>query len=254
MRATVMVGVAVAVTVAACGARQPPVAVATPNGEVLVSAAASLTDAFEDIEVAFEVAFPDVDVILNLGGSSTLREQILAGAPADVFASADTRDLGLVAEAEMVAGNARTFARNGLAIAVPAGNPGGVTGLADFAAPELFVGLCAEQVPCGSLAREVLGRAGIRPTLDTDEPDVRALLTKVAAGELDLAMVYASDVVAGGDAVRGLPIPAEFDVSVAYPIAALADAPNAEAARAFVEFVLSDEGRSILLEHGFQAP
>lgn len=219
-----------------------------------MSAAASLTDAFDDIEAAFELAYPDADVVLNVSGSSTLREQILAGAPADVFASADTHDLGVLADAGLVAGDTRTFARNELAIAVPAGNPGEVTGLGDFADPGLFVGLCAAQVPCGRLARDVLEGAGVSPSLDTDEPDVRALLTKLAAGELDLAMIYASDVAAAGDAVHAVPVPTGVNVSVAYPIAPLTGARNAEAARAFIEFVVSDEGQSILRGHGFQAP
>lgn len=246
---------AVALCLAACGAAPPATPVdGAPVGEVLVSAAASLTDAFGDIAAAFEAAFPDVDVVLNAAGSSTLREQILAGAPADVFASADVRDLDRLAEAGLVAGDGEIFARNELTIAVPAGNPGEVTGLADFAEPGLFVGLCAEQVPCGRLARDVLERAGVTPSLDTAEPDVRALLTKVASGDLDLAMTYVTDLAAAGESVQPVAIPAHVNVSVPYPIAVLDDAGNPGAASAFVEFVLSGDGQAILRDHGFGAP
>ena len=160
------------------------------EGELLVSAAASLTDAFAEIESAFEEANPDVDVVLNLGSSSALREQILEGAPADVFASANTSNMDQVAEAGELSGEAEIFATNSLQIAVPTGNPGGVTGLEDFAREELLIGLCAEDVPCGDFGRQALAKAGVIPSIDTNEPDVRALLTKIEAGELDAGITY----------------------------------------------------------------
>lgn len=224
------------------------------HGELLVSAAASLTDAFGQAETVFESAHPDLDVVLNLGPSSGLREQILEGAPADVFASANVANMERVFEAGAVSGRWHIFATNRLRIAVPAGNPAGITGLADFGRDELFIGLCAEGVPCGDFGREALANAGVTPAVDTDEPDVRALLTKVEAGELDAAITYVTDVASAAGAVEGIDIPDAVNVVAEYPIAALAGAPNPVAAEAFVRFVLSGDGRAILGEHGFSAP
>ena len=224
-----------------------------PGGRILVSAAASLTDAFGELARSFEAAHPGSRVTLNLAGSSTLRTQILEGAPADVFASADTRTMEQVVEAGAVAGEPRIFAHNRLRIAVPRGNPGGISGLSDLAREELLVGLCARDVPCGAFAREALARAGVTPAVDTEEPDVRALLTKVGLGELDAAVTYATDVQAS-DAVAGVDIPPDQNVEAAYPIAVLAEAPNPELARDFVAWVLSPEAGAVLRRYGFSPP
>lgn len=222
--------------------------------EILVSAAASLTDAFGEVESVFEEAHPGVDVILNLGGSSTLREQILDGAPADVFASANQANMDQVVGADVTAGAVEVFATNRLAIAVPVGNPGDVTGLESLANPDLLVGLCAEGVPCGDFAREALKRAGVTAIIDTNEPDVRALLTKVELGELDAGITYVSDVISTDGAVDGVAIPPEFNVVAEYPIAVLAAAPNQHGADEFLRFVTSDAGGEILISHGFDVP
>ena len=149
--------------VGACGGagRDTTTTGAGLEGELLVSAAASLTDAFAEVESAFEAANHGVDVVLNLGSSSSLREQIIEGAPADVFASANTSNMDQVAEAGEVEGGAEIFVLNELQIAVPLGNPAGVAGLDDFASEALLIGLCAEEVPCGSFGREALEKAGV---------------------------------------------------------------------------------------------
>lgn len=224
------------------------------SNEVLVSAAASLTDAFAEVESAFETGNPGVDVVLNLGSSSSLREQILEGAPADVFASANTSNMDQVVAGGEAAGEPTTFALNLLQIAVPAGNPAGITGLADFANDELLIGLCAEEVPCGDFGRQALDNAGVIGAIDTNEPDVRALLTKVEAGELDAGITYMTDVLSAGGAVEGIDIPDDVNVVAAYPIVTLANAPNPEAAAAFVAFVLSEPGQAILASYGFTSP
>jgi molybdate transport system substrate-binding protein len=226
----------------------------TVDGEVLVSAAASLTEAFTAIEDAFEDANPGIDVLLNLASSSSLREQILEGAPVDVFASANTSNMDRVSEAGAVAGEARVFAKNTLQIAVPAGNPAGVTGLVDFANQELLIGLCAEDVPCGDLGRQALDNAGVTPSIDSNEPDVRALLTKIGAAELDAGIVYVTDVITTEGGVAGVEIPENQNVVAEYSIAILVDAPGAVAAAAFVRFVMSDAGQVIMGEYGFTAP
>lgn len=224
------------------------------GGELLVSAAASLANAFAEIETSFEAAQPGVNVVLNLGGSSALRTQILEGAPVDVFASADVGNMNRVVEAGEVSGEPRVFARNRLRIAVPVGNPGGVAGLDDFGDERLLLGLCTSGVPCGDFAREVLARAGVVAALDTNEPDVRALLTKIELGELDAGITYVTDVTSAGGRVEGIDIPDELNVLADYPIAVLTGAQNPRAGEAFVGFVLSDEGRGILAKHGFTLP
>jgi len=235
--------VAVLLVLTACGSNS--------NDQILVSAAASLTDAFAELETGFETNNPAVDVVLNLAGSSTLREQILEGAPIDVFASANIANMDQVVGAGLVERSPRVFSSNRLQIAVPLGNPAGITGLADFANEDLLIGLCAEAVPCGALGRTALGAARVVPAIDTNEPDVRSLLTKVEAGELDAALVYATDVASTGG-VDGVMIPQE--VAVAYSIAVLAEAPNPTGANEFFEYVLSAEGQRILMDQGFVSP
>ncbi len=223
------------------------------EGTISVFAAASLTDAFGEIGDAFEAANPGVTVELNFAASSALREQILSGAPADVFASANTFNMDQVVDGG--AADAPTaFVANQLQIAVPAGNPAGITGLADFGNGDLLVGLCAVEVPCGQFGRHALTNAGVTPAVDTNEPDVRSLLTKVEAGELDVGIVYVTDVQSAGDAVDGIDIPAKANVTASYPIASLTDAGNREVADAFVAFVLSEAGQAILVSYGFDAP
>lgn len=231
-----------------CGASTP-----ADRQPVLVFAAASLTDAFEAIATSFEANRPGFDVQLNLAASSSLRQQILEGAPADVFASANTSNMDQVIAAGEATSSA-TLAKNVLQIAVPADNPAGVTGLADFARDDLLIGLCAEGVPCGDLGRQALGKAGVVAAVDTNEPDGRALLVKIEAGELDAGIVYATDVAATGDRVEGVDIPAEVNVVATYPIAALTNAPNRGGADAFVTFAVSDQARAILSRYGFSLP
>jgi molybdate transport system substrate-binding protein len=137
-----------------------------------------------------------------------------------------------------------------LEIAVPAGNPAEVEGLDDFADDSLLIGLCAADAPCGEFAREALDHAGVTPAQDTDEPDVRSLLTKIEAGELDAGIVYRTDV-ASTDGVEGIEVAEEDDVVADYPIAVLANAGEPDIAAAFVEFVLSDDGQAILDSYGF---
>ena len=223
------------------------------SGEVRVFAAASLTEAFTQIAEAFEQAHPGVDVTLNLGSSSALAQQILAGAPADVFAAASPATMATVTETGDAV-DPLVFARNSLQIAVPPGNPGAVTGLTDFADEELVLALCAEQVPCGAAAAAVLDSAGVRAAPDTFEQDVKAALSKVRLGEVDAALVYRTDVLAAGDDVEGIGFPEAAAAVNDYPIAVLADAPAPAAAAAFSSFVLSDPAQSLLADAGFARP
>ncbi len=224
------------------------------SGELLVFAAASLTDAFDELGDAFTAAEPRVEVVLNLAGSQTLASQIVEGATADVFASADPTQMDVVAAAGELAHDPQVFTTNRLAIAVEPGNPLGLTGLEDLADPELLVVLPAEENPAGRYARQALDAAGVALTPVSLERDVRAARSKVELGEADATIVYASDIVAARRRVDGIDLPAEHDVPVAYPIARLADAPDAEVADAFVAFVLSEQGQAILATYGFTSP
>jgi len=244
--ARVVMALALAGVLAACS---------TQTGEetLVVSAAASLDEAFTEIAAVFEDQHPGNDVLLNFAGSSTLREQILEGSPVDVLASANIPNMDAVAEAGEITGQPEIFALNQLQIAVPAGNPAGVNGLTDFSDESLLIGLCAEGVPCGDFARESLALAGVLPAVDSNEPDVRALLTKIAAGELDAGITYVTDVVASDD-VEGIVIADEFNVVAEYPIATVSSGASADSAVAFVELVLSETGQAILRDHGFSSP
>ena len=265
--------VTVALCVSGCGGNNGtglPGAVDAPDspgsdsatGTIEVFAAASLADSFSDIEEAFEKLHPDADVRLNLAGSSALREQLREGAPADVFASASVAIFDEVASLDLVLGPTRVFARNRLRIAVPAGNPGGVEGIGDFDRDELALGLCSEGVPCGDLARQALEQNGVNANIDTNEPDVRALLTKIAADELDAGIVYATDVIAAGDEVTGIDIvghsgsesagedaggPATLEAI--YPIGVIDEGPAAGGVRSLGD----DVAQRILVDAGFVA-
>ena len=158
----------------------------------------------------------------------------------------------LVAAGE-IAGEPAPFALNQMQIAVPVGNPAGVAGIGDFADPDLLIGLCAEQIPCGVFGRQVLALAGVDASADTNESSVLFLLTKIEAGELDAGLVYRTDV-ASSDLVEGIDLPPEWNVDAVYPIAVLAGSADREGAAAFVEFVRSAEGQAILETRGFGTP
>jgi molybdate transport system substrate-binding protein len=224
------------------------------DGTVVVLAAASLTEAFTALGRSFEQQHPGTKVTFSFAASSELATQIEQGAPADVFASASPDTMAQVADAGDTAGDPQVFVRNTLEIAVPAGNPGKVTGLADFAKRSLAIALCAPEVPCGAAATKVFAAAGVRPRPDTLEADVKATLSKVTLGEVDAALVYATDVQAAGDQVQGIDFPEAAQAVNDYPIAVLADAPNPAAAGAFVDLVRSAAGQKVLTEAGFRSP
>lgn len=225
------------------------------TGELVVYAAASLTAAFDDLATRFEELHPSLDVApIVYDGSSTLATQLVEGAPADVFASADETTMATVAEASLLAGPAQLFASNTLVIALPPGNPGAVTSLSDLARPQVSVVLCAAAVPCGSASHRLLTAAGLSVTPVSEEQNVSAVLTKIVADEADAGLVYATDVVAAGTSVVSLVPAGAGEVVNHYPVASLAGADNPAAADAFVSFVLSPDGQAVLGTYGFTAP
>lgn len=223
-----------------------------PGGTLVVFAAASLTESFTELAKIYEQQHPGTDVTMNFAGSSSLAQQITRGAPADVFASANPRQMGVTVRAGETAGSPRTFVRNELRIAVPPGNPAGVSGLAAFGRESLKIAVCAEQVPCGAAARKALDVAGVRLKADTLAQDVKAVLTKVRLGEVDAGLVYRTDVISAGDAVGDIGFPVADKAVNDYRITTLQDAPNAAGASEFVRFVLSGRAQQILAGYGFE--
>ncbi len=220
-----------------------------------VFAAASVAEAFEEIADGFEARHPHLEVVVNSGGSGALAQQIVAGAPADVFASAAEPPMQQVVDAGL-ADAPTEFATNTLELVVPAGNPAGVSGLDDLDRPELRVALCDASVPCGEASALLLERSGLTAAPDTLESDVKAVLTKVMLGEVDAALVYRTDVIAAGAAVEGIEVTGAASVVNRYPIAAMTEAASSDAAAAadFVAFVTGPEGRAVLDAAGFGAP
>ena len=224
---------------------------------ITVFAASSLTDAFTEIGADFEAANPGTTVEFNFGSSSDLVASITSGdglGTADVFASADEDNMDELVEADDNAADPEVFARNQAEIAVPAGNPGDVTGLEDFADEDLYLGVCAPDAPCGAYAQQIFDHAGVTPSIDTEEAKVTDVVAKVASGELDAGIVYVTDVLANDDEVDGVEIPADVNVDATYPIATVAEAPSPDGADAFVAYVLSDEGQQVLSRFGFLLP
>jgi molybdate transport system substrate-binding protein len=236
------------------GNPQPGSTTAGVTGGVTVFAAASLTESFKQVGKDFEAANPGTKVTFNFAGSSALATQINQGAPADVFASAAPRNMKTVTDAGNGDGAATTFVKNQLVIAVPKGNPKGIAGLSDLTKPGVKVALCAEQVPCGAAAKNALSTAGLNLTPVTLEQDVKAALSKVKLGEVDAALVYRTDAKAAASEVEGIEFPESSSAVNEYPIIALKNAPNKVGAEAFVAYVLSDEGKAVLTQAGFQAP
>lgn len=220
---------------------------------IVVYAASSLTEAFTQIAKDFERANPNIDVKFNFGASSTLATSITNGAPADVFASASTKNMTTVVQAGDATGPVN-FVKNVMEIAAAPGNPAHITGVADLAKPSVKVALCEPSVPCGAVALQVFTKANVTVHAVSLEQDVKSTLAKVELGEVDAGVVYVTDVRAAGSKVVGIPIPHSLNASTAYPIAALTHSAHSAAAQKFVAFVTSAAGQAVLQADGFQQP
>lgn len=235
--------------VVACG--QTPT---TPGGParttLTVFAAASLQPAFDKIGQKLQ-GTKNVVTTFSYAGTQTLTTQLTQGAPADVFASADVTHMTTVGSAGLLHGESALFAHNRLEIAVAKGNPKGIHSLADLARSGLVVVLADPSVPAGKYAQQALTKAKVTVKPASYEQEVTGVLSKVALGEADAGIVYHSDVVTSGQ-VDGVTIPDTQNVIADYPIAVLKSTQNQTGAVAFVDFVLSTEGQSILVAAGFQ--
>ncbi|MDQ0948021.1 molybdate transport system substrate-binding protein [Streptomyces phaeochromogenes] len=224
------------------------------SGTVTVFAAASLKESFTALGKEFEQEHPGTKVTFSFGGSDSLAASITGGAPADVFASASPKTMAIVTDKGDASGTPATFVRNQLEIATLPGNPDKVASLKDLTRSGLKVVLCDRTVPCGAAARKALDAGKLKLTPVSYEQDVKAALTKVELKEADAAVVYKTDVSAAGDKVEGVDFPESADAINDYPIVQLKDAPNAEAAKAFIALVQSADGQKVLTGAGFLKP
>ena len=233
----------------------PIVEVSKLKGDLTISAASSLTDVFTELAKQFRKDNKGVKVRLNFGSSSTLLTQIQSGAPSDIMASADLTNLEKLVASGNVVVTPKVFARNTMAIAVKPGNPKSVRSVADLTSLS-FIALCGKTVPCGVYASSVLTRAGvvIAESKVTRGIDVKATLSAVANGDADAAIVYKTDVVAAKKTVAGIDIPSAQNVKAMYGIAPIRGSKNPANAKAFIDFVMSEQGWQILKSFGFQRP
>lgn len=232
---------------AACGPAATPA-----TAPIRVFAAASLTAPFEAIGRAYEQQFPGSKVELHFAGTPQLVLQIREGAEVDVFAAADPANMQKVVDLGKTTAPPAEFAKNLLAIVVKDGNPHGIRGLPDLARQGLKVALCGPEVPAGKYARQALQKAAIPVTSVSDEPSVKALVSKVQLGELDAGIVYTTDARTKG--VTAVTIDAAQNVVASYPLVVLGSGRNRAGGAQFAGFVQSDAGRAILAAHGFVLP
>jgi molybdate transport system substrate-binding protein len=268
-----------AALLAACGGATPaapaapdatgaPAATAAPaasGGGLTVFAAASLTDAFKEIGQQFGAANGGVTVTFNFAGSDQLATQITQGAPADVFASANTAQMNNVIKAgDIISGTQRTFVRNRLVVVYPKDNPGKLTALKDLANPGLKIVLANKSVPVGGYALTFLDKASKLPEYTAEygptvlknvvsyEENVKAVLSKVALGEADAGIVYTTDAATVKDgSIAQLAIPDHLNTIATYPIAATKNAKHPDLAKKFVDYVLGPDGQQVLAKYGF---
>lgn len=231
---------------------------------IVVFAASSLTNVFEDIADDFESANPGVEVLFSFGGSSVIAAQLVEGAPADVFASANTEQMEIVRNAGRIAGETVTFARNRLALIVPSGNPAGIESVRDLARPGVKLVVGAVGVPIRAYMDSMFELLAADPSygdvfvagglanIVSEEQNVRQVVAKLALGEGDAGIVYHSDVIPNlADQVIAIPIPDSVNPVADYPIAVIEDASQPELAAAFVDYMLSEAGQAVMLRWNF---
>jgi molybdate transport system substrate-binding protein len=254
MKVRLLAAAGTALLLAGCGGGSSGGAApsAAPEAQTLtVLAAGSLTATFRNLEKQFETDHPGVDVKLNFAGSSDLAQQILNGAPADVFAAASDATMKTVTDAGLSAEPPKVFASNVLQIATAPGNPKGIASFADLARPDLKVVVCAPQVPCGAAAQKLEKATGVDIKPVSEEADVKSTLGKVTSGDADAGLVYVTDVDVAGGSVEGVNFTEAGQAPTNYPIAVLKNAPQPQLAQQFEDLVTGDAGRRVLQDAGF---
>jgi molybdate transport system substrate-binding protein len=252
MRSGVSLLIVAVAFLAACGGSASASPSSTSlSGYINVFAAASLTASFNALGIAFHKANPGVGVNFNYAGTPTLVTQIEQGAPADVFASADTTNMDKLTADGFTSGSSQVFAHNQLEIVVAPGNPQGINGLADLAKSGVIYISEGPTVPAGKYSLQALASAGVKVTPKSLETSVSAVISKIELGEADAGIVYTTDITAAGSKVQGVPIPAANNVIATYPIAAVKGTKSADVDTAFIDYVLSPTGQSTLASFGF---
>lgn len=216
-----------------------------------VSAAASLTEAFDKLKRDFEHQHPNVTVKNNYDGSSSLVQQIKNGAPADVFASADQKNMDKLVSAGQNDGQPKQFASNTLEIAVPKGNPKHIKGFRDLAKPGVRTVICAPAVPCGSATKKVERSSGVQLHPKSEEQNVKSVLAKVRSTDADAGLVYVSDVKTAGSKVEGVTFPESKAAVNSYPVAVVKDSKQKQLAKQFIEMLTAEQGKKRLSDAGF---
>ena len=260
IRAPAAGAVGLALLLSGCDGGSTPPAAAPSSApapaavDLTVFAAASLNETFTALGKQFEIDNPGVTVKFNFAGSSDLAQQIVNGAPADVFAAASDATMKTMTDAGRASGEPVVFARNVLQIATVPGNPKAIVTFADLAKPDLKVVVCAPQVPCGAAAEKIEKATGVTLKPVSEEADVKSTLGKVTSGDADAGLVYVTDVAAAGGAVQGVAFPEADQATTNYPIVVAADAPQPELAAKFQQLVTGELGRKTLEAAGFGAP
>jgi molybdate transport system substrate-binding protein len=252
MKRLVTAAFATGLALAGCGSAGSG-ASAPDRTPVTVLAAASLKSVFTKLEPQFEAANPGADLRFSFGGSSELAQQIVNGAPADVFASANEAQMKVIQDAGKVASTPKPFVTNVLTIVVPPGNPKNIQSFADLAKPGVTEVVCAPQVPCGAATTKIEKATKITLSPASEEQDVLSVLSKVEAGVADAGLVYITDARTAPGKVKEINFPEAGQAVNTYPIAAINNAPHAELATAFVAFVLGPDARQQFAEAGFGA-
>ncbi len=255
----------ISLLLAACGGSSSNSSTSTsangsPSGSITVFAAASLTSAFEVLGTDYMAAHPGTTVGFNFAGSNTLSEQITQGAPVDVFASADPKNMS---DAGKELNDPQTFATNELTVILPAKNPGNISTLKDLANKGVSIAVADPSVPIGGYTLDVLNKmgksseygpayvSGVKSNFVTQETSVSGIVQKVQLGEVDAGYVYVSDGVAAGSQVKTIAIPKEFNIVADYPIATATSSSNPTTTESFVKYVLSPAGQKTLAKYGF---
>jgi molybdate transport system substrate-binding protein len=270
-RVLALAGIVLAIVLTGCGAKgdavpdgTQPVGGTTPSGKITVFAAASLTEAFNEIARAFKEAYPGAEIDFNFAGTPTLRTQLEQGARADVFASANLEQMDLAKQSGVVEQASSSFARNSLVIITPSDNPAKIESPADLARDGLKLVLAQEDVPVGAYTRQALTAMAADASFEAGfsdavlgnvvslESNVKQVVAKVELGEADAGIVYGTDVTPEvASKLYKIEIPDAFNVIAEYPAALTTDRSNEPLARAFIDFLLSAEGQAILTKYGF---
>jgi molybdate transport system substrate-binding protein len=226
----------------------------TQGSRIVVFAAASLKSVFAEMSEQFKTDNPGATVDFSFGGSSDLATQLTQGATADVFASADTAQMNVVAKAGLLAADPTNFASNTLIIVTSAGNPKHIGSFADLAKPGLSVVICQQKVPCGAATHRIEDTTGVHLNPVSEELSVSDVLNKVTSGQADAGLVYVTDAINAGNALTPIPFPEAAGAVNVYPIAALKKAPQPALAQKFVAMVTGETGQKILDRSGFGKP